>query len=60
MRQFKPSLVAIRNGNLAAELKEAIADVHPQPEIVIGDEGTVEVWFRNHAGSGLFHNVIEL
>jgi hypothetical protein len=38
-------LVAIRYPELVAELKEAIADVHPQPEIVVGDSGIVDVSF---------------
>jgi 1-deoxy-D-xylulose-5-phosphate reductoisomerase len=43
VKRFKPSLVAIRNGALAAELREAIADVYPKPEIMVGEEGTIEV-----------------
>lgn len=43
IRRFKPSLAAIRYPELVAELKEAIADVHPQPEIVFGDTGICEV-----------------
>nr|AHJ38612.1 1-deoxy-D-xylulose-5-phosphate reductoisomerase [Huperzia serrata] len=43
IRTFKPSLVAIRNGESADELKSAIKDVQPQPEIVFGDEGIIEV-----------------
>ncbi|BBN18277.1 1-deoxy-D-xylulose-5-phosphate reductoisomerase [Marchantia polymorpha subsp. ruderalis] len=43
IRAFKPSLVSIRNSEQVAELREAIADVHPQPEIVVGDSGILEV-----------------
>ncbi len=43
MKRFKPSLVAIRNEALAAELREAIADVYPKPEIMVGEQGTIEV-----------------
>ncbi|KAJ7518235.1 hypothetical protein O6H91_21G060500 [Diphasiastrum complanatum] len=43
IRTFKPSLVAVRDGALVAELKSAIKDVQPQPEIVFGEEGIVEV-----------------
>ncbi|KAL2623057.1 hypothetical protein R1flu_003262 [Riccia fluitans] len=43
IRRFKPSLVCIRHADRVPELKEAIADVHPQPEIVVGDSGIVEV-----------------
>eukprot|EP00249_Psilotum_nudum_P020815 c27857_g1_i1 orf=599-2053(+) len=43
VRRFRPNLVAIHNASLVGELKEAIADVHPQPEIVVGEAGTIEV-----------------
>ena len=43
MKQFHPKMVAIRNPALVAELKEAIKDVYPQPEILTGEEGTIEV-----------------
>lgn len=43
VRRFKPSLVAIKNGALVGELKEAMSDVELQPEILVGDEGIVEV-----------------
>eukprot|EP00249_Psilotum_nudum_P020817 c27857_g2_i1 orf=345-1784(+) len=43
VRRFRPNLVAICNSSLVGELKEAIADVHPLPEIVVGEEGTIEV-----------------
>jgi 1-deoxy-D-xylulose-5-phosphate reductoisomerase len=43
VREFKPSMVAIRDDSMVAELKELIKDVHPQPEIMTGEQGTVEV-----------------
>ncbi|MBT9313775.1 1-deoxy-D-xylulose-5-phosphate reductoisomerase [Leptothoe kymatousa] len=43
VRQFKPEIVAINDVSKLAELKEAIADVDPQPQIVAGPEGIVEV-----------------
>ncbi|KAF8060091.1 hypothetical protein HT031_005030 [Scenedesmus sp. PABB004] len=43
VRQFKPKLVAIRDAGKVAELRELIKDVSPQPEILVGDEGAVEV-----------------
>jgi 1-deoxy-D-xylulose-5-phosphate reductoisomerase len=43
VRQFQPKLVAIRDASKVAELKEAIAGVERQPEILVGDEGAVEV-----------------
>jgi 1-deoxy-D-xylulose-5-phosphate reductoisomerase len=41
--QFKPQIVAIQDGSKLAELKEAIASLNPQPIILSGDEGAVEV-----------------
>ncbi len=47
IRQFRPEIVAIAQADvfpqLLSQLKEAIADLHPQPIIVIGKEGVVEV-----------------
>ncbi|ESA33502.1 1-deoxy-d-xylulose 5-phosphate reductoisomerase [Leptolyngbya sp. Heron Island J] len=43
VRQFKPEIVAICDESKLAELKEAIADVDPQPQILAGDDGIVEV-----------------
>ncbi|EFJ45264.1 hypothetical protein VOLCADRAFT_82431 [Volvox carteri f. nagariensis] len=43
VRKFKPEMVAIRDASKIPELKEAIKDVHPQPVILAGDEGAVEV-----------------
>ncbi|MEM1293038.1 MAG: 1-deoxy-D-xylulose-5-phosphate reductoisomerase [Cyanobacteria bacterium P01_H01_bin.162] len=43
VRQFKPEIVAICNESKLAELKAAIADVEPQPQILAGHEGVVEV-----------------
>ena len=43
VRQFKPEIVAICDESKLAELKDAIADVDPQPQILAGKEGIVEV-----------------
>ena len=43
VRQFQPEIVAICNESKLAELKAAIADVEPQPQILAGNEGVVEV-----------------
>ena len=43
VRQFKPEIVAICDESKLTELKEAIADVDPQPQILAGDDGVVEV-----------------
>ncbi|EFJ07179.1 hypothetical protein SELMODRAFT_229643 [Selaginella moellendorffii] len=43
VRRFKPSMVGIRDASLIDELKEAIADLDVKPEIVVGDEGTVQI-----------------
>ena len=43
VRQFKPEIVAIRDESKLAELKDAIADVDPQPQILAGADGIVEV-----------------
>lgn len=43
VRQFKPKMVAIRDAAKVPLLKELIKDVSPQPEILVGDEGAVEV-----------------
>lgn len=43
IRRFKPKMVAIRDASKVNSLKELIKDVHPQPEILVGEEGTVEV-----------------
>ena len=45
VREFKPSLVAIRDAAMVPELKELIKDVEPQPEIMTGEQGTIEVSF---------------
>ena len=36
-------MVAIRDASKLEELKEAIRDVPQQPEILVGDEGAIEV-----------------
>lgn len=43
VREFKPKLVAIRDASKLQQFKEAIKDVKPQPEILVGEEGTIEV-----------------
>jgi 1-deoxy-D-xylulose-5-phosphate reductoisomerase len=43
IRQFRPKMVAIRDASKVGALKEAIRDVQPQPEILVGDAGTIEV-----------------
>ncbi|MDJ0796473.1 MAG: 1-deoxy-D-xylulose-5-phosphate reductoisomerase [Calothrix sp. MO_167.B12] len=43
VRQFQPSIVAIRASEKLPALKAAIADIDPQPIILAGEEGIVEV-----------------
>ncbi len=43
VREFQPKMVAIRDASKLEELKEAIKDVPTQPEILVGDEGAIEV-----------------
>lgn len=43
VREFQPKMVAIRDASKLEELKEAIKDVPIQPEILVGDEGAIEV-----------------
>lgn len=43
IRQFKPEIVAISAEDKLEELRQAIADVDPQPILVAGQEGVVEV-----------------
>lgn len=43
IRTFKPEIVAICDPNQLSELKDAIADVTPQPILVASDDGIVEV-----------------
>ncbi len=43
VRQFQPALVAIRDASKLAELRELLRDAPRQPEILVGDEGAVEV-----------------
>jgi 1-deoxy-D-xylulose-5-phosphate reductoisomerase len=43
IRQFLPEIVAIGDENKLEELKEAIADIDPQPIILAGKTGVVEV-----------------
>ncbi len=43
VRRFKPEIVALRDEAKLPDLKAALADVDPQPQIVAGDTGVVEV-----------------
>jgi 1-deoxy-D-xylulose-5-phosphate reductoisomerase len=43
VRQFRPEIVALRDGSKLAELQGAIADLDPQPQLVTGEAGIVEV-----------------
>ncbi|TAG87702.1 MAG: 1-deoxy-D-xylulose-5-phosphate reductoisomerase [Oscillatoriales cyanobacterium] len=43
IRQFRPEIVAISDEDKLEELKEAIADIDPQPIILTGETGVVEV-----------------
>jgi 1-deoxy-D-xylulose-5-phosphate reductoisomerase len=43
VRQFKPEIIAIQAESKLPELKAAIADLTPQPQILAGAEGVVEV-----------------
>ncbi len=43
IRQFRPEIVAICDEDQLSELKAAIADLDPQPIILIGSAGVVEV-----------------
>ena len=43
IRQFKPSLVSVRDSSKVQDLKELIKDVEKQPEIVTGQQGAVAV-----------------
>ena len=43
IRQFRPEIVAISDVDKLPELKEAIADLDPQPILLAGEAGIVEV-----------------
>ncbi len=43
VRQFKPEIVAICNEAKLTELREALTDLDPMPQILAGDDGVVEV-----------------
>ena len=43
VRQFKPEIVAIHDETKLVELKESLADLDPQPQILAGPDGIVEV-----------------
>jgi 1-deoxy-D-xylulose-5-phosphate reductoisomerase len=43
IRQFQPSIVAISNETKLPQLKEAIKDLEPQPTLLSGEAGVIEV-----------------
>ena len=43
IRQFKPEVVALADESQVAALKAEITDVSPQPQVLAGQEGVVEV-----------------
>ncbi len=43
IRQFRPEIVAICDEDKLQELQEAIADIDPQPILLVGESGVVEV-----------------
>lgn len=43
IRQFRPEIVAIADPNQLADLKDAISDLDPQPQLLAGEAGVVEV-----------------
>lgn len=43
VRQFRPQIVAVCEGEKLAQLKAAIADLTPQPIVLAGETGIVEV-----------------
>ncbi len=43
IRQFRPAIVALCDTDLLPDLKAAIADVDPQPTLLAGEAGVIEV-----------------
>jgi len=43
IRQFRPAIAAIRDADSLSELQTAIADLDPQPILLAGDDGIIEV-----------------
>jgi 1-deoxy-D-xylulose-5-phosphate reductoisomerase len=43
VRKFRPQMVSVADASRIPELREAIRDVSPAPEIYSGAEGIVEV-----------------
>lgn len=43
IRQFRPQIVALSDSSQLTQLKAAIADIEPQPILLTGDAGVVEV-----------------
>lgn len=43
IRQFQPSIVAISDESKLSQLKQAIKDLQPQPTLLSGEDGVIEV-----------------
>lgn len=43
IRKFRPKMVALKDGAKLKALEDLIADVKQKPEILVGDEGAIEV-----------------
>lgn len=43
IRQFRPAIVAICETEMLSDLKAAIADIEPQPTLLAGEAGVIEV-----------------
>jgi len=43
IRQFRPSIVAICDEDKLPQLKEAVKDIQPQPTLLVGEAGVIEV-----------------
>lgn len=57
IRQFQPRLVSVRNSESVAPLKELIKNVPNQPEIMIGEEGIIEV-ARHHEAEACVTGIV--
>jgi 1-deoxy-D-xylulose-5-phosphate reductoisomerase len=49
IRQFRPEIAAICNPDKLPDLKAAVADLNPQPVLLAGEEGVIEVARYNEA-----------
>ena len=47
IRMFRPSLVSVKDASSMSKLKEALAGMDTLPEIMVGDEGIVEVTYAH-------------